>query len=110
MVMVPSYSESFGLVAMEAQACGTPVVAAAVGGLRTAVRHGYSGILVDSHDPSHYARVARELIAAPAGLARLAHGAREHASRFGWSATVDALLQLYAAVTAEAAATTAVDA
>jgi D-inositol-3-phosphate glycosyltransferase len=108
LVMVPSYSESFGLVAMEAQACGTPVVAAAVGGLRTAVRHGHSGILVDSHDPGHYARAVRELIAAPAGLARLAQGAREHASRFGWSATVDALLHLYAAVTAETAA--AVDA
>jgi D-inositol-3-phosphate glycosyltransferase len=108
LVMVPSYSESFGLVAMEAQACGTPVVAAAVGGLRTAVRHGYSGILVDSHDPRRYAAVIRELIGAPASLVRLAHGAREHASRFGWSATVDALLQLYAKVTAEAAA--AVDA
>ena len=106
--MVPSYSESFGLVAMEAQACGTPVVAAAVGGLRTAVRHGYSGILVDSRDPRHYAAAVRELISAPASLARLAHGAREHASRFGWSATVDALMQLYATVTAEAAA--AVDA
>jgi len=108
LVMVPSYSESFGLVAMEAQACGTPVVAAAVGGLPTAVRHGYSGVLVDSHDPGHYARAVRELIAAPRTLARLAQGAREHASRFGWSATVDSLLQLYAAVTAEAAA--AVDA
>ncbi len=108
LVMVPSYSESFGLVAMEAQACGTPVVAAAVGGLRTAVRHGYSGILVDSRDPRHYATAVRELIAAPAALARLAHGAREHASRFGWSATVDALLQLYSTVTAETAA--AVDA
>ena len=108
LVMVPSYSESFGLVAMEAQACGTPVVAAAVGGLRTAVRHGYSGVLVDSRDPAHYARAVHDLISAPARLARLAHGAREHASRFGWSATVDALLQLYAAVTAEAAA--AVDA
>jgi D-inositol-3-phosphate glycosyltransferase len=107
-VMVPSYSESFGLVAMEAQACGTPVVAAAVGGLRTAVRHGHSGILVDSHDPGHYARAVRDLIAAPAALARLAHGAREHAARFGWSVTVDALLQLYATVTAETAA--AVDA
>ncbi len=103
-VMVPSYSESFGLVAMEAQACGTPVVAAAVGGLRTAVRHGYSGILVESRDPGHYARAVRELIEAPAKLARLANGAREHASRFGWSATVDSLLQLYTAVTAEAAA------
>jgi D-inositol-3-phosphate glycosyltransferase len=104
LVMVPSYSESFGLVAMEAQACGTPVVAAAVGGLPTAVRHGYSGILVDSHDPGHYARAVRELIAAPRTLTHLAQGAREHASRFGWSATVDALLQLYAAVTEEAAA------
>jgi D-inositol-3-phosphate glycosyltransferase len=108
LVMVPSYSESFGLVAMEAQACGTPVVAASVGGLRTAVRDGYSGVLVDSHDPHRYARVAAELIAAPATLARLGRGAREHASRFSWSATVDSLLQLYTAVTAEAAA--AVDA
>ena len=104
LVMVPSYTESFGLVAMEAQACGTPVVAAAVGGLRIAVRHGYSGVLVDSRDPGHYARAVRDLITAPASLARLARGAREHASRFGWSATVDALLQLYATVTAEAAA------
>ena len=108
LVMVPSYSESFGLVAMEAQACGTPVVAAAVGGLRIAVRDGYSGVLVDSRDPGHYARAVRELINAPASLARLARGAREHASRFGWSATVDSLLQLYETVTAEAAA--AVDA
>jgi len=104
LVMVPSYTESFGLVAMEAQACGTPVVAAAVGGLRIAVRHGYSGVLVDSRDPGHYARAVRDLITAPASLARLARGAREHASRFGWSATVDALLQLYVAVAAEAAA------
>jgi D-inositol-3-phosphate glycosyltransferase len=103
LVMVPSYSESFGLVAMEAQACGTPVVAASVGGLRTAVRHGYSGVLVDSHDPRRYARAVRELISAPAALARLRHGARDHASRFSWSITVDALLQLYTAVTAEAA-------
>ena len=104
LVMVPSYTESFGLVAMEAQACGTPVVAAAVGGLRIAVRHGYSGVLVDSRDPGHYARAVRELITAPASLARLARGAREHASRFGWSATVDALLQLYVTVAAETAA------
>jgi D-inositol-3-phosphate glycosyltransferase len=104
LVMVPSYTESFGLVAMEAQACGTPVVAAAVGGLRIAVRHGYSGVLVDSRDPGHYARAVRDLITAPASLARLARGAREHASRFGWSATVDALLQLYVTVATEAAA------
>jgi D-inositol-3-phosphate glycosyltransferase len=94
-VMVPSYSESFGLVAVEAQACGTPVVAASVGGLRTAVRDGVSGILVDGHDPASYARVIRELLAHPATLARLSAGAREHASQFGWGATVDALLRVY---------------
>jgi D-inositol-3-phosphate glycosyltransferase len=105
---VPSYSESFGLVAMEAQACGTPVVAASVGGLRTSVRHGYSGVLVDSRDPGRYARAVRELISSPATLARLRHGARQHASRFSWSATVDSLLQLYTAVATETAA--AVDA
>jgi D-inositol-3-phosphate glycosyltransferase len=103
-VMVPSYSESFGLVAMEAQACGTPVVAASVGGLRTAVRDGYSGVLVDSRDPGRYARVVRDLVASPSTLDRLRYGARQHASRFSWSATVDSLLQLYSAVTTEAAA------
>jgi D-inositol-3-phosphate glycosyltransferase len=103
-VMVPSYSESFGLVAMEAQACGTPVVAASVGGLRTAVRDGYSGVLVDSRDPGRYARVVRDLVASPSTLARLRDGARQHASRFSWSVTVDSLLQLYTAVTTEAAA------
>jgi D-inositol-3-phosphate glycosyltransferase len=107
-VMVPSYSESFGLVAVEAQACGTPVVAAAVGGLRTAVRHGISGMLVDSRDPARYARTVRDLIAAPQTLARLSIGAREHASRFGWSVTVDRLLEAYSSVMSEAAA--AVDA
>jgi D-inositol-3-phosphate glycosyltransferase len=107
-VMVPSYSESFGLVAVEAQACGTPVVAASVGGLRTAVRDGVSGVLVDSRDPARYARAVRDLIAEPATLARLSQGAREHASRFGWSATVDQLIRMYGAVMSEVAA--AVDA
>jgi len=107
-VMVPSYSESFGLVAVEAQACGTPVVAASVGGLRTAVRDGFSGVLVNSRDPRSYARAVRDLLAEPAALARLARGAREHASRFGWSETVDALLRMYGAVMSEVAA--AVDA
>jgi D-inositol-3-phosphate glycosyltransferase len=108
LVMVPSYSESFGLVAVEAQACGTPVVAASVGGLRTAVRDGYSGVLVESRDPARYASIIRDLVASPSTLARLRQGARQHASRFSWSATVDSLLKLYTAVATEAAA--AVDA
>ena len=103
-VAVPSYSESFGLVALEAQACGTPVVAAAVGGLRTAVCHGESGILVDSHDPADYARVLRQLAASPRALARMSAGAIRHASGFGWSAAVDRLLAVYKGAVSEASA------
>ena len=62
-MLAPSHSESFGLVALEAQACGTPVVAASVGGLRTVVRDGDSGVLVDGHDPADWARVIRRLVA-----------------------------------------------
>jgi D-inositol-3-phosphate glycosyltransferase len=104
-VTVPSYSESFGLVALEAQACGTPVVAAAVGGLRTAVRDGSSGILVDSHDPAEYARILRQLVGSPGTLARLSAGAIRHASNFGWSAAVDRLLTVYTGAVEEARAT-----
>jgi D-inositol-3-phosphate glycosyltransferase len=95
-VMVPSYSESFGLVAVEAQACGTPVIAASVGGLRTAVQDGVSGILVDGHDPASYARALGGLFGSPGLRDRLAHGAVAHASRFGWGVTVDRLLTVYA--------------
>jgi D-inositol-3-phosphate glycosyltransferase len=94
-VMVPSYSESFGLVAVEAQACGTPVIAASVGGLRTVVQDGVSGILIDGHDPERYARALGELFGSPALRDRLAQGAVVHASRFGWGGTVDRLLTVY---------------
>jgi D-inositol-3-phosphate glycosyltransferase len=94
-VMVPSHSESFGLVALEAQACGTPVVAAAVGGLHTAVRHGFSGVLVDGHDPASYAAVLSGLLSSPSRLASLSRGALEHASAFGWPATADRLIEVY---------------
>ncbi|MGH3258897.1 MAG: D-inositol-3-phosphate glycosyltransferase [Streptosporangiaceae bacterium] len=94
-VLVPSHSESFGLVALEAQACGTPVVAAAVGGLRTAVRDGYSGVLVDGHDAAVWARVLEKLIASPRRLAQLSKGALAHASGFGWPETADRLIGVY---------------
>ncbi len=103
-VLVPSYSESFGLVAVEAQACGTPVVAASVGGLRTAVRDGLSGVLVAGHDPADYARELRDLIAAPGRLASLSAGAIAHASRFSWTATVDQLMRVYTGVMNDVAA------
>jgi D-inositol-3-phosphate glycosyltransferase len=101
-VLTPSHSESFGLVALEAQACGTPVVAARVGGLRTVVSDGHSGLLVDGHDPADWAAVIKRLIKAPRHLQALSAGARRHASAFGWSATVDRLAKVYTGAMDEA--------
>ena len=93
LVAVPSYSESFGLVAVEAQACGTPVVAAAVGGLPVAVADGRSGSLVDGHDPQRWADAIAALLSADADA--LSRGAVEHARQFSWDHTVDGLLDSY---------------
>jgi D-inositol-3-phosphate glycosyltransferase len=95
LTVVPSYSESFGLVALEAQACATPVVAAAVGGLTTAVADGGSGVLVDGHRAEDWAKVIGDLLRAPAARRHLAAGARRHAERFSWQRTTDGLLAAY---------------
>jgi D-inositol-3-phosphate glycosyltransferase len=100
-VAVPSYSESFGLVALEAQACGTPVVAAAVGGLVTAIRDGVSGVLVDGHDPGDWARVLDRLLAAPELRRELSAGAVAHAADFSWDRTAEGLLRVYRGAAAE---------
>src|SRR5205085_7834415 len=96
--VVPSHNESFGLVALEAQACGTPVVAAAVGGLRTAVRDGVSGVLVDGHDPRDYAAAVRTVLGR---RQLLAAGARRHAAQFSWDRTADSLVAAYASAAEE---------
>jgi D-inositol-3-phosphate glycosyltransferase len=95
LVIVPSYSESFGLVALEAQACGTPVVATAVGGLRTAVADGISGVLVDGHDPKAWSSVISRLLQEPQRRVLLSMGAVEHASHFGWDVTARGTLDIY---------------
>lgn len=92
-VAVPSHNESFGLVAVEAQACGTPVVAAAVGGLPVAVRDGVSGALVHSHEPDAWARTLGVVFAADPSA--LGQAAVDHAATFSWAHTVDALLTGY---------------
>ena len=95
LTVVPSYTESFGLVALESQACGTPVVAAAVGGLTTAVADGTSGVLVDGHDPDQWAKMIGELLDSPRELARLARHTRAHAEQFSWQRTTTELLAAY---------------
>ncbi|MEH1102559.1 D-inositol-3-phosphate glycosyltransferase [Micromonospora sp. CPCC 205561] len=95
LVAVPSYNESFGLVALEAQACGTPVVAAAVGGLVTAVRDQTSGVLIDGHDPADWARTLVRLLPDRARRAELARGAARHARDFSWHRTASGLLAVY---------------
>ena len=101
LVAVPSYSESFGLVALEAQACGTPVVAAAVGGLRTAVVDGTSGVLVDGHEPADWAEALQSLLADRRRMERLRAGAVRHAAGFGWDATADRMLDVYSGARAD---------
>ncbi|MFI5932678.1 D-inositol-3-phosphate glycosyltransferase [Actinoplanes sp. NPDC051494] len=95
LVAVPSHNESFGLVAVEAQACGTPVVAAAVGGLVTAVTNGVSGVLVDGHDPGDWARVLGGLLDDPERCRVLSAGAVRHAAGFSWDRTAEGLLRVY---------------
>jgi len=94
-VAVPSYNESFGLVAVEAQATGTPVVAAAVGGLTTVVRDGVSGLLVDTHRPRDWAAALGRILDDPALAASLGEGARQHAREFSWDRTAEKTLAAY---------------
>jgi len=94
-VAVPSHNESFGLVALEAQACGTPVVAAAVGGLPVAVANRRSGLLVTGHHPGTWASALAHVALRPDMLTRMSHDAVEHARRFSWDRTTDALVSGY---------------
>jgi len=94
-VAVPSYNESFGLVAIEAQAVGTPVVAAAVGGLSTVVADGRSGLLVDGHEPDVWADALGRLVVDPALRARLGAGAVEQAHLYSWDLTAERTLETY---------------
>ena len=100
-VCVPSYNESFGLVAIEAQACGTPVVAARVGGLRTAVADGVSGVLVDGHDPADYAAEMHRLLVDEDLRRTMGDKAVRHAEAFGWDVTAERTLEVYAAAVAD---------
>jgi D-inositol-3-phosphate glycosyltransferase len=92
-VLMPSRSESFGLVALEAQACGTPVVASAVGGLRTVVRGG--GLLVEGHDPADHADAVLAILGDPAFAASLGSAGARGSLGFTWDATTSEVRAVY---------------
>jgi len=94
--LVPSRSESFGLVALEAAACGVPTVASAVGGLTTLVEHGFTGYLVEGRDPGHYASFVDGILADPVLARRLSVSAAARGRTYTWSASAARLDRLYA--------------
>ena len=93
---VPSVAESFGLVAVEAQACGTPVVAHRAGGLTTAVVHGVTGQLVDSLSPQAWADVLESVLTVPDQWCAYGQAAEEHAAQFSWTAMAQRMIEIYA--------------
>lgn len=96
-VAMPSVAESFGLVALEAQACGTPVIAHRAGGLTTAVIDGQTGRLIESLDPHAWADAMMSLIEQPATWSTRGAAGVDHAASFSWSAMAQRMVQIYRA-------------
>lgn len=94
-LLMPSRSESFGLAALEAQACGVPVVASSVGGLRSVVAHGSSGLLAPPGDLAALADRLLEVLRDPDLRSRLSRGARRQARGFSWDSTAEGVLSTY---------------
>ncbi len=98
-VIVPSRSESFGLVALEASACGIPVVASGVGGLLTLVDHGSTGFLVPDRDPQLYAKYIGEILDHPQQAAQMGQRGAERARQYTWGFAAARLRRVYSDLT-----------
>jgi D-inositol-3-phosphate glycosyltransferase len=95
---VPSLTESFGLVALEAMACGTPVVGTRVGGLQMLIEHGESGLLVPAGDYQALADSIALVLTDHRLRMHLAHGSRDRAEHFTWRSVGDRVEELYAKI------------
>lgn len=97
--VVPSRTETFGLVALEAQALGTPVVASAVGGLTEIIADGQTGFLVPERQSQAFADAIARLLDDPELRARMGAAARDRAATFTWDRAVDRMAAIYRRVT-----------
>ena len=98
LTLVPSYSETFGLVALESAASGTPVIASGPAGGTGAVAAGESGVLIGSRDPQEWARTIAALLSDRLLVEELSASARTHALNFSWGASAAGLLGIYASL------------
>ena len=94
-LVMPSRSESFGLAALEAQACEVPVVAASVGGLRHVVEDGITGLLVQGHEPADHTEAILRILGDPGLAVGLGRAGRRRAGTFGWDEATDGVLDVY---------------
>lgn len=101
MVVMPSHYESFGMVALEAMAMGTPVIASEVGGLAYLVQDGVNGFHVPSRDPEALAGKIHELLTNNDCRASLGHRARDYGQQYAWPRIVDRMLDVYRDVLVE---------